>query len=208
MRRLKPPGLFRRLLSLVLLAWLLGFLWFALFLPRAAGDVRTDGVIALTGGPGRIARGLAVLRAGQAGHLLVSGIDGEVTPAQLAREYGIATGLLACCVTLGYDAFDTRSNAREARDWIARHNFQSVRLVTTDWHMRRAAFDLKVADRPDGGHAGSGARHLVIVEDAVPSHPSMEVLFVEYNKYLARILAWLVNWPETKRLAGAGHVGH
>jgi uncharacterized SAM-binding protein YcdF (DUF218 family) len=198
MPRLKPPGLFRRLLSLVLLVWLLGFLWFALFLPRPAGDAHTDGVIALTGGTGRIARGLDVLRAGQAQRMLVSGVDSEVAPAHFAAGYGVAPALLACCVTLGYESFDTRSNAREAAGWIARHDIRSVRLVTTDWHMRRAAFDLKVA----------GPKQLVIIEDAVPSHPSMKVLFIEYNKFVARIAAWLVNWPEATRPPGSGHGKH
>jgi uncharacterized SAM-binding protein YcdF (DUF218 family) len=195
MRRTKSHGLIRRLFSLVLLAWILGFLWFALFLPRPAGDTHTDGALALTGGPGRIARGMSVLRTGQAQRLLVSGVDTEVTPAQFAREYGVVPALLACCVTLGYDSFDTRSNAREASGWIARHNLHSVRLITTDWHMRRAAFDLRVA----------APHNLIIVEDAVPSHPSMKVLFIEYHKLLARIAAWLVNWPDTPRPAGSGH---
>ena len=110
----------------------------------------------------------------------------------------MAPALLACCVTLGYESFDTRSNAREAAGWIARHDIRSVRLVTTDWHMRRAAFDLKVA----------GPKQLVIIEDAVPSHPSMKVLFIEYNKFVARIAAWLVNWPEATRPPGSGHGKH
>jgi uncharacterized SAM-binding protein YcdF (DUF218 family) len=195
MRRLKPPGLFRRLLSLVLLAWLLGFLWFALFLPRPADATHTDAVIALTGGNGRIARGLDVLRAGQARRLLVSGVDSQVAPAHFASEYGVPAPLFSCCVTLGYESFDTRSNAHEAAAWIARHDIRSVRLVTTDWHMRRAAFDLKIA-APAG---------LVVVEDAVPSHPAMKVLFLEYNKYLARIAAWLIDWPAPRTPAGTGH---
>jgi hypothetical protein len=202
MRRTKSHGLIRRLFSLVLLAWILGFLWFALFLPQPAGDVHTDGALALTGGPGRIARGMSVLRTGQAQRLLVSGVDTEVTPAQFAKEYGVVPALLACCVTLGYDSFDTRSNAREASGWIARHNIHSVRLITTDWHMRRAAFDLRVAARsqPKLGN-------LTIIEDAVPSHPSMKVLFIEYHKLLARIVAWLVNWPNTPRPTPAGPTG-
>ena len=198
MPRLKPPGLFRRLLSLVLLVWLLGFLWFALFLPRPVDDAQTDAVIALTGGPGRIARGLDVLRAGSARRMLVAGVDSEVAPGRFAAEYGVAPALLACCVTLGYESFDTRSNAREATGWIVRHDVHSVRLVTTDWHMRRAAFDLKV----------TGPRNLVIVEDAVPSHPSMKVLFTEYNKFVARVVAWLVNWPDATRPPGSGHGKH
>jgi len=206
MRRPKSTGLIRRLFSLVLLAWILGFLWFALFLPRPAGTIHTDGAVALTGGPGRIARGLSVLRAGQAQRLLVAGVDSEVAPAHFASEYGVSPALLACCVTLGYDSFDTRSNARETSGWVAHNDIHSVRLITTDWHMRRAAFDLRVA----------APKHLIIIEDAVPSHPSMKVLFIEYNKLLARIAAWFVKWPDAPRppqtrssgsapSAGSGH---
>ncbi|WP_353228961.1 YdcF family protein [Novosphingobium sp.] len=195
MLRGKPPGLFRRLLSLLVLAWLLGFIWFALLLPRPAEDVHTDAVIALTGASGRIARGLDVVRAGQAQRMLVSGVDSEVTAAHFATEFGVSPALLACCVTLGYASFDTWSNAQEAAAWIARYHVRSVRLVTTDWHMRRAVFDLRLA----------GPKQLIIVEDAVRSHPSIKVLFVEYNKFIARIVAWLINWPATTRATVAGH---
>jgi len=85
---------------------------------------------------------------------------------------------LACCVTLGYESVDTRSNAREAARWIAQNRFGSVRLITSDWHMRRAAFDLAQV-------APSG---LVVVEDAVTTRPSFSVLFLEYHKLLARLV--------------------
>lgn len=190
-------GALRRLVSLVLLVWLLGFLWFALWLPRPAGAERTDAIVALTGANGRIAHGLDVLRRGLAPRMLVSGVDPEVAESQFAAHYAVAPALLACCVKLGYEAFDTRSNAREAAKFIARYHIRSVRLVTTDWHMRRAAFDLRMAT-PD---------HLVIIEDAVPSQPSMKVLFVEYNKLIARIAAWLVGWPEAHTTRSTGHGG-
>ena len=35
----------RRLISAVLLAWALGFIWFAVALPQPADDLRTDGVV-------------------------------------------------------------------------------------------------------------------------------------------------------------------
>ena len=180
----KPPGLFRRLLSAVLLLWALGFVWFAVALPQPAGDVRTDGVVALTGGSGRIPRGIAVLRKGLAEKLLVAGVDTEVRPREFAAEYDVSAKLLACCVTLGYESVDTRSNAQEAARWIAAQKIGSVRLVTTDWHMRRAAFDLALATPKD----------LVIVEDAVRSRPSLKILFIEYNKLLARVVAWAAGW--------------
>ncbi|WP_022675362.1 YdcF family protein [Novosphingobium sp. B-7] len=181
----KPPGLFRRLGSALILLWVLGFLWFAWFLPQPAPDgTRTDGIVVLTGGGGRIPRALAMLQAGKAQTLLVSGVDRQVRPAEFAAEYKVDPARLDCCITLGFDSVDTRSNAHEAAAWIARHKIHSVRLVTTDWHMRRATFDLWVV-APKG---------LVIVRDAVPSRPSLKILFLEYNKLLARMVAWLAGW--------------
>ncbi len=179
------PGLFRRLASAALLLWVLGFLWFALSLPQPADDnVKTDGVVALTGAGGRIPRGIEVLRSGAARRMLVAGVDSEVRPGEFAAEYKVDPALLSCCVTLGYESVDTRSNALETSRWIASQHIGSVRLVTTDWHMRRAAFDLAVA----------GPKGLVIVRDAVRSKPSMKTLFIEYNKLLARIAAWAAGW--------------
>jgi uncharacterized SAM-binding protein YcdF (DUF218 family) len=180
----KPPGLLRRLISAVLLAWVLGFLWFAMLLPQPAGLQKTDGIIALTGSAGRIPRALDMLRAGRARQLLVSGVASEVRPQEFELEYGVAPALMACCITLGFDSVDTRSNALEASRWIAGQHINSVRLVTTDWHMRRAMFDL----------ANASPRGLVIVPDAVASRPSLKTLFIEYNKLVARGAAWLAGW--------------
>ena len=69
----------RRLISLLFLAWAIGFLWFVAALPRPAEDsIKTDAVIVPTGGAGRIARGLEVLDKGLAEKMLVSGVDPEV----------------------------------------------------------------------------------------------------------------------------------
>lgn len=172
----------RRLVSSLALVWVLGFLWFAILLPRPAGEERTDGVVALTGAGGRIERGVAVLARGLAPRLLVSGVDREVRAHEFVAEYHIDEALLRCCITLGYESVDTRSNAREAARWIARHKIRSVRLVTSDWHMRRAAFDLAEVAPPG----------VTVIEDAVSTRPSFYVLFLEYHKLLARVVqrAW------------------
>ena len=180
----KPPGLLRRISATVLLVWTLGFLWFALALPQPAGGQKTDGVIALTGAGGRIPRAIAIVREGKARKLLVAGVASEVRPGEFAAEYKVSSELMACCVTLGFESIDTRSNALEAARWITAEKLKSVRLVTTDWHMRRAGFDLALAV-PEGTE---------ILPDAIPSRPSLKTLFIEYNKLLARIAAWLAGW--------------
>lgn len=163
--------------------WVLGFLWFAASLPQPAEDVPTDAVIVPTGGAGRIAQGLEVLDQGLASRMLVTGVDPEVTGDEFAAEFEVDPARMDCCVTLGFAAVDTRGNAAETAMWVERNNVTSLRLVTTDWHMRRAAGEL---DRtlPDG---------VRVVRDAVPSEPSVSSLFLEYHKLLASRVAGLVN---------------
>ncbi|MEQ8773192.1 MAG: YdcF family protein, partial [Erythrobacter sp.] len=98
----------RYVLSTILLAWALGFLWFAVFLPQPAGNARTDAVIVPTGAAGRIQQGLAVLDAGFAERMLVSGVAPEVRPAEFAAEFGVSPVRMECCVDLGFAAVDTK----------------------------------------------------------------------------------------------------
>lgn len=167
-----------RLAGFVALFYALGFLYFALTLPGPIADTQTDAVLVPTGGPGRIARGLEVLRKGDAEKMFVSGVDPEVTPREFAAEFDVGAREMRCCVTLGFLAVDTRSNAGEAAQWLTSNDVRTVRLVTTDWHMRRAAAELRHSI-PD---------HVTVVEDGVPSDTVLGTLFLEYNKLLAALV--------------------
>ncbi|WP_390588224.1 YdcF family protein [Erythrobacter sp. MTPC3] len=174
--------MFRRAFSAAVLIWALGFVWFAFALPEPASPVETDAVVVPTGGGGRIAQGIAVLDAGLADHLLVSGVDREVKPGEFAAQFGVDEAQLECCITLGFAAVDTRSNASETAKWVEDNEVRSLRLVTTDWHMRRAAGELS-RTLPNG---------VTVVRDAVPSEPSFANLFLEYHKLLASWAAGLI----------------
>lgn len=168
-----------RILALILLAWALGFGWFALLLPEPAEAGQTDAVVVLTGGAGRVERGLDVLDQHWAPQLFVSGVDKQVKLVEFAVQFNVPLAQMACCVRLGYSAVDTVSNARETADWIRANGSHTIRLVTSDWHMRRAAFELRHAVPPG----------VTIIEDAVPTKPSLKILFMEYHKLLARGIA-------------------
>lgn len=171
-----------RALALAVLGWMMGFIWFAVFLPQPLDGRPTDAIVVLTGGAGRIDRGIALLESGAAKRMLISGVDRSVRPNELAAEYDAPTRLFSCCITLGREAIDTRSNAIETAHWLERRDFSTVRLITTDWHMRRAALELRQALPGD----------VTIVYDAVPSRPSLTILAREYNKYLLRRAAALL----------------
>jgi hypothetical protein len=94
---------------------------------------------------------------------------------------------MECCVTLGFTALDTRGNARETAKWVAANKVRSIRLVTSDWHMRRAALELE-EKLPQG---------TTVLRDAVRSQPSLWILFLEYHKLLATWVVQLLGaiWP-------------
>lgn len=169
----------RRLVAAVALAWVIGFGWFMLALPGASDVKSTDAIVVLTGGAGRIDRGLDLLRARAARRMLVTGVAPDVGPIALAAEYRASPALFACCIDLGHEAVDTRSNAEETRDWVRRHGYKSVRLVTSDWHLRRAQLELANALGPD----------VVVIGDGVPGNPRAPMLLSEYNKLLVRRFA-------------------
>lgn len=171
-----------RLAGLVALLWAFGFAWFALLLPQPLDGRTTDAIVVLTGGAGRIDRGIALMQEGAAQRMLISGVDRSVRPHELAARYDAPKRLFDCCITLGREAIDTRSNGIETGHWLERRGYDTVRLVTTDWHMRRAAFELQQALPQD----------VVLVYDAVPSRPRFSVLFKEYHKYLLRRAAALL----------------
>ncbi|HSG33151.1 MAG TPA: YdcF family protein [Sphingomonadaceae bacterium] len=168
-----------RLIASLFSLWAIGFVAFALTLPGPAGSEKTDAIVVPTGGKGRIDRGLEVLRAGEARQLLVTGVDPEVKPAEFAAEYTVEEDLMKCCITLGQAAEDTKGNAAETAEWIARRDYKSLRLVTTNWHMRRASLEL----------ASSLPADVRIVEDATSSTPSLRILVLEYHKLIASFLS-------------------
>ncbi|MGI8706132.1 MAG: YdcF family protein [Sphingomicrobium sp.] len=170
-----------RFFSLLLLAYLLGFLLFSVTLGSAAGDQRTDAAVVLTGGSGRIEHGVKILSDGAARRLLIAGADPSVTKPDIIERLDGKAKLVNCCVDLGSESVDTRSNAEEAKRWLDRRGYTSLRLITSDWHMRRARYEFR---RVLG-------EEYELVTDAVRTQPRFMTLFGEYNKYLLRRIAIL-----------------
>lgn len=172
-------GVLLRSLAALALGWSAGLLWFTLSLPGPAPlAIRTDAVVVLTGGQGRLARGLEVLDEGAAPRMLISGVAPATSAAMIAEAAGIPLSRLGT-TDLGYGAIDTRSNAEETVSWLRRRSATSVRVVTSSAHMRRALLELSRV-LPES---------IRVVPDAVPHQMGASGVPFEYTKYLARRLA-------------------
>jgi uncharacterized SAM-binding protein YcdF (DUF218 family) len=135
-------------------AWVGGFLAFANRVAESTpppDPPQADAIVALTGGSTiRLEAAEALLEEGLGRRLLISGVNREATRKQVratlvAGERTTAGGAFDCCVDLGFQAENTLGNAQETAPWVARHHYQSLIVVTADYHMPRALLELHAA---------------------------------------------------------------
>ena len=191
---MNPRGhrLARRLASgagFAVLVWSIGLLWFAFSLPDSVADpdFKTGAIVVLTGGSGRLGEGLALLAAGRAEKLFVSGVYRGVDVKRLLAVFKDRPAGLESRVSIG-NAIDTIENAAETAVWVAAGGYKSLRLVTSDYHMARSLLEFR--------HIMPGIT--LVPHPVFPQHvkrkgwwrwPGTASLIIgEYNKYL---LAWM-----------------
>ena len=121
-------------------AWIWGFFEFVDAIPTStsADENPTDAIVVLTGGSGRLESGFALLANKRAKKLFVSGVYKGVEVRQLLERSQRNPKELLCCVSLGYSANSTASNAIETAAWMRDEGFSSIRLVTASYHMPRS----------------------------------------------------------------------
>jgi len=102
-----------------------------------------DGIIVLTGGNLRIESGLRLLEEKRGDRLLISGVNRITDEQSLIRATHADKDLFHCCVDLGHEAADTLGNAAESANWVKRHSFKTVYVVTNDYHMPRSLLELR-----------------------------------------------------------------
>lgn len=137
-------GLLALALVVVLLAG--GFLLFAQNIARTEiVPEAAEGVVALTGGKNRIGEAFELLAKGQAKRLLITGVHHSTKAQELQRLVPRGAEFFPCCVDLGRAARDTRGNAAETAEWVARNGFSSLIVVTSTYHMPRTLIEFSRA---------------------------------------------------------------
>jgi uncharacterized SAM-binding protein YcdF (DUF218 family) len=182
------------LIGIVLAAWIWGLILFVERIPDTVDDEErhTDAIIVLTGGTLRLEKAFELLAAKMADKLLVSGVDKGVQMDEVLAAAGLTSAELNCCVTLGYMAEDTGSNAIESAVWIRTNKLSSIRLVTSSYHMPRSLLEFR-ATVP-------GVE--IVPHPVFPEHVKVSewwarpgtarLVIAEYNKYLlAATRHWL-----------------
>jgi uncharacterized SAM-binding protein YcdF (DUF218 family) len=133
--------------STLVVLWCAGLFYFASLMPESVDEprARTDAIVVLTGGSGRLRQGLQLLADKRARKLFVSGVYHGVDVAELLQVSQHSPEELECCVFIGYEADNTRGNAAETAAWIRDQKFLSLRLVTATYHMPRSLLEFRRA---------------------------------------------------------------
>jgi uncharacterized SAM-binding protein YcdF (DUF218 family) len=174
---------------ILLMIWCVGLLAFSArvdaFTPMAEPE-KADGIVALTGvSADRIKEAMKLLEEGKAKRMLVSGVNRDATRDDIRGVARATRRIYDCCVDLGFQAADTLGNARETAAWVRAKGYDSLIVVTSDYHMPRSLLELHAAlpgvkltayavktDNLDAKHwwrTAASARRMIM----------------EYNKYLA-----------------------
>jgi uncharacterized SAM-binding protein YcdF (DUF218 family) len=172
--------------SAVLLAG--GFLWFATQVPVEEVTLQrnADGIVVLTGAASRIPDAIELLAAESGKRLLITGVHRDTSKREIARLTPLYARFFACCIDLDRSALNTFGNALETRRWARDHNFSSLIIVTSNWHMPRAMAELR-RQLPDV----TLIAYPVVSEKAKadPWWASVETARVYLSEYLKYLLA-------------------
>ena len=139
-------GGLRFIFDLILLAVVLTVIGFFIFtgnLQRSQPEPRTaDGIAVLTGGVARIDEAMKLLTQQKAKRLLITGVNRTTSTEALKQLASQGDQLFSCCVDIDKEARNTIDNATETSQWVARNHYNSVIVVTSNYHMPRALAEL------------------------------------------------------------------
>ncbi|WP_367718753.1 YdcF family protein [Nitratireductor sp. GISD-1A_MAKvit] len=186
----------------MILAFLLGFGLFADHIGRLVtpGQMQqADGIVVLTGGHSRIDVAVRLLKAGKGKRLLISGVN----PIARADDLRIATGseaeLFDCCVDIDHAALDTIGNAEESAKWVQANAYDSIILVTNNYHMPRSLLEMRRLLPSATVHPYPVVNTPLDNAAWLAKPDALRVLATEYTKYVGALLREIVPIP---RIAG------
>ena len=116
--------------------------------------------------------------------MLITGVHRATSAKEIARLTPLYSKYFTCCIDLDRSALNTFGNALETKRWARAHNFNSLIVVTSNWHMPRAMAELE-HQLPDVTLIA-----YPVISEKAKAEPwwsnwdSARLLFLEYLKYL------------------------
>jgi uncharacterized SAM-binding protein YcdF (DUF218 family) len=138
--------LLRMFALLIVLMMVAGFFAFTAHVSgmlQPATISKADAIVVLTGGQDRLPPAINLLLNGAAKKLLIAGVNPDTPKRDIMSAYAVPSGIAECCIDLDQVSKNTIGNAQETVKWLRANGFNSVILVTSNYHMPRASSELQ-----------------------------------------------------------------
>ena len=144
---------------------------------------KIDGIVVLTGDQYRIAKGIEILKNYPDKKLLISGVNKNINTIDIMREFPNNKNFFECCVDIGKDAKNTFENIIETFEWMKSNEFNSIIIVTSDYHVPRVKLEInRFIDNQQ-------IFYEAVKNDETDSILRLKKITLEYIKYIRTFLS-------------------
>ena len=176
----------------IILLILLFFLYFFKYVINVNNSTKNsyenksyDAAIVLTGDKYRINKGLELINKNIVDNLLISGVNKNINKNLIQQKFTNSKTIFDCCIEIENISRNTFENARESYSWMKNKNFNSLIIITSNYHLPRAQLEFSRFIKKEN--------ILFISSDAFLENSSFKKLFVEYIKFIRTNLSLMIS---------------
>ena len=176
----------------IILLILLFFLYFFKYVINVNNSTKNsyenksyDAAIVLTGDKYRINKGLELINKNIVDNLLISGVNKNINKNLIQQKFKNSKAIFDCCIEIENISRNTFENARESYSWMKNKNFNSLIIITSNYHLPRAQLEFSRFIKKEN--------ILFISSDAFLENSSIKKLFVEYIKFIRTNLSLMIS---------------
>jgi len=179
------------ILTLFLILILSHFIFFLSLVKNFKSDYSTitsiDSIVVLTGDKFRISKGMEILSNGIGKNLLLSGVNKNIELINIKNEFPKYNNFFDCCVDIDNISSNTFENSRETFLWLEKNKYNSLLIVSSDYHMPRAKLEFERFFKTENTYY-----HPVNSNNDVNAIGKIKKLFLEYVKYMRTYISLAV----------------
>ena len=179
------------ILTLFLILVLSHFIFFLSLVKNFKSNYATikniDSVVVLTGDKFRISKGMEILSNGIGEKLLLSGVNKNIKLINIKNEFPKYKKNFDCCVEIENTSSNTFENSRETFLWLEKNKYNSVLIVSSDYHMPRAKLEFEKFLNTKNTYY-----HPVNSNNNLMAIGKIKKLFLEYVKYMRTYISLAV----------------
>ena len=179
------------ILTLFLILVLSHFIFFLLLVKNFKSDYTTiksiDSIVVLTGDKFRISKGMEILSNGIGEKLLLSGVNKNIKLTNIMNEFPKYKNFFDCCVEIENISSNTFENSIETFLWLEKNKYNSVLIVSSDYHMPRAKLEFEKFLNTKNTYY-----HPVNSNNNLMAIGKIKKLFLEYVKYMITYISLAV----------------